>query len=449
MAVRLTLVGSELRASSELTPGSITLVNETGAMISLTSSVVQFRASLPLGPSQVELPEAPSLEYEINGIRGILIVRMRGMRMELIKLEDAVHGVVNIVGLTNDQVAHLVCQSGRVYMWKVGEKKLQDGCYDVSKAITPLEANYDERGLLDLALAPDGRWFIFMTVPPPANSHGIDHRNCIYEIHRDGALTMVLSYDCKEKQHNGGKLLVANPYLYVGTGDNSAENDPARQAQDLQVLHGKVLRFNIKDPAAPKPQETNPVGTADSVQQGIATMLGRPEIYASGLRNCSGLSMNDAGMLIATDQGQRLAERVNVILKGGNFGWSDWEGSAPTPWGGQPPGSTNRVAQFPPVFEYAHRQAIDPTRVGIVGGFPLLDFAKRPIYLFGDVSGRIYAALMREDQPWTLLWNVDVRQQMNGFLRAFGRDGLGNIYVVFSETLSPMAKSYIYALYDI
>lgn len=106
-------------------------------------------------------------------------------------------------------------------------------------------------------------------------------------------------------------------YLYIGSGDNL----PASGAQDLGSLQGKVLRIDVDHPAGGEPYgipASNPfAGNADGH---------REEIYAYGLRNPWEFSFDESGRLWLGDVGDRLREEIDLVVKGGNYGWPIFEG---------------------------------------------------------------------------------------------------------------------------
>lgn len=109
--------------------------------------------------------------------------------------------------------------------------------------------------------------------------------------------------------HNGGRIAFGpDRMLYIATGD---ARDP-ESAQDLNSLAGKILRV-ADDGAVPL---DNPFGTL---------------VYAYGSRNAQGLTWDGRGNLWSTEHGRTNAtqtgmDEVNLIRKGGNYGWPQSEG---------------------------------------------------------------------------------------------------------------------------
>jgi glucose/arabinose dehydrogenase len=107
--------------------------------------------------------------------------------------------------------------------------------------------------------------------------------------------------------HNGGRIAFGpDGMLYAGTGD---AGDRA-SAQDPASLAGKILRL--------APDGTIPEDNPDP---------GSP-VYSSGHRNVQGLAWAEDGTMFATEFGQNTWDELNVIERGGNYGWPEVEGIA-------------------------------------------------------------------------------------------------------------------------
>jgi glucose/arabinose dehydrogenase len=159
-----------------------------------------------------------------------------------------------------------------------------------------------EGGLLGLAVSQDQRTvFAYYTAEN-------DNRlvSMSWDGHDLGTPAVILSGVPKGGVHNGGRLVLGpDGYLYVGTG----ETGDASLAQDTNSLGGKILRVT----ADGKPAPGNPFGN---------------EVYSYGHRNVEGLAFDDEGRLWASEFGAQTWDELNLITKGGNYGWPQVEGSS-------------------------------------------------------------------------------------------------------------------------
>lgn len=218
--------------------------------------------------------------------------------------------------------------------------------------------------------------------------------------------------------HNGGPMAFGpDGYLYIGMGDGGGRNDPEYLAQDMSSILGCVLRIDVdrkdegKNYAIP---DDNPFLDRKDVP---------PEIYAYGIRNPWRVSFDSkTGSLWLADVGQDLWEEINIIRKGGNYGWSAREGSFAF---GNHEASTN-VTGIAPVWEYDHRIGKSITGGHVYRGSKLPELVGH--YLYGDyVSGKLWA-LHYDEQAGKVIRNVAI--PWNGLnVLAFGEDEQGEAFV--------------------
>ena len=185
--------------------------------------------------------------------------------------------------------------------------------------------------------------------------------------------------------HNGGQLAFGpDGYLYIGLGDGGSGGDPHGHGQNTTTLLGAILRIDIdrrENGRAYAIPPDNPF--AGSRRQGGA----RPEIFAYGLRNPWRFSFDSkTGRLFAADVGQNAVEEVNIITRGGNYGWNIREGSRCF----RPPVGCQQAGLIPPVTEYTHREGRSVTGGFVYRGRALPALQGR--YVFGDyVSGTLWS----------------------------------------------------------
>jgi glucose/arabinose dehydrogenase len=289
----------------------------------------------------------------------------------------------------------------------------------------------NEEGLLSLAFHPDfaknGRFFLYYT------AIGAERRrsNVLSEwavdldagVPKVGSERMLLSIEDPYSNHNGGTVLFGRDgMLYLSCGDGGAANDPLQAGQDLGTLLAKVLRIDVDRTEGDRPYgipKDNPF---------ISTAGARPEIWAYGLRNVWRMSFDrKTGELWGGDVGQNAYEEVDIIVKGGNYGWNPREGLHAFP-DGRPGAFGNDYVD--PVVEYPHSQG-----VSITGGY-VWRSAKAPehdgVYLYADlVSCRIWGVRAKDgklSQGPDLL--MTTRNQLP---TSFGESADGTLYLTTFE----------------
>jgi len=166
--------------------------------------------------------------------------------------------------------------------------------------------------------------------------------------------------------HNGGQIAFGpDGFLYIGMGDGGGANNPKGNGQDLSTLLGALLRID-----ADGSDDTEPYGIpADNPF--IRVRHARPEIWAYGLRNPWRFSFDvSGGALWLADVGQDDAEEIDIVERGGNYGWNIMEGDACTPAVNR---NCSREGLAMPVYVYRH-----PRGFAVTGGF---------VYRGGDIPG--------------------------------------------------------------
>ena len=114
----------------------------------------------------------------------------------------------------------------------------------------------------------------------------------------------------------------------------------------------------------------------------------REEIYAYGLRNPWRFSFDpETGQLWAGDVGQNKYEEIDIVERGGNYGWNVTEATHCF----EPDSGCDKESLIAPVWEYDHSQG----DISVTGGFvyrgPTLA-ALTGKYVYADyVSGKVWA----------------------------------------------------------
>ncbi len=169
-----------------------------------------------------------------------------------------------------------------------------------------------EGGLLGLALSPN-----FATDHAVFIYHTASGDNRIVKMTYDnGTLsstsTPVLTGISKNRYHNGGRVRFGpDGKLYASVGDAQNRNNP----QNKGSLNGKILRLNAD-------------GSAPSDNPFFSTGGKAAYVWSFGHRNPQGLAWDSRGQLWAAEFGDSTQDELNLIQKGGNFGYPACEGTS-------------------------------------------------------------------------------------------------------------------------
>ncbi|HET7444817.1 MAG TPA: PQQ-dependent sugar dehydrogenase [Solirubrobacterales bacterium] len=269
----------------------------------------------------------------------------------------------------------VVEQPGRVEVLRNG-RRLPHPFLDVDPRVSD---DGGERGLLSIAFPPDyektGRFYVYYV--DNAGNIRIDESQRASATRADsGSDRPVIRIPHPvNSNHNGGQLQFLGDLLYFGTGDGGSGGDPPNNAQNKDVLLGKLLRID------PRPADGKPYTVPAS--NPFVGKPGRDEIYSYGLRNPFRFSFDTVSApqprIAIGDVGQNRFEELDyttvATASGANFGWDAFEGfsryedeSSGTP----DPGGTTK-----PVFAYPHSRA---GSCSIIGGYVVADRHLRGLY---------------------------------------------------------------------
>ena len=245
--------------------------------------------------------------------------------------------------------------------------------------------------------------------------------------------------------HKGGQLSFgSDSYLYLGLGDGGLGGDPFGSGQSTSTLLAKMLRIDVNTRATVGrgvnqhqlqygfPPD-NPFVNEPDNENGA-----RKEIFAYGLRNPWRYSFDrKTGDLWVGDVGQILWEEIDLVTKGGNYGWSVREGAhyyKPGPVGAQ---------YIDPVMEYPHKasmlqQSLFPnqgTGSCVIGGyvyrgekFPALD----GVYIYADyIAGTVWG--LRYDYDAHKVTEDDVLLKQKKNISSFAEDLDGELYALIID----------------
>lgn len=218
------------------------------------------------------------------------------------------------------------------------------------------------------------------------------------------------------RNHNGGGIEFGpDGYLYIGLGDGGSANDPHNFAQNINHWLGSILRIDVDQKADGKNYQI------PSDNPFVHHSKAKGEIWAYGLRNPWRFSFDRVtGDLWAGDVGQGRLEEIDIIVKGGNYGWKIREGSLAFDTKVSPP----TLPLIDPVWEYPRTQGVSVTGGYVYRGkkFPELYGA----YIFADYQSR---------KVWGIWYDgTQVIKHLLLFISpgpvaSFGEDHDGEIYV--------------------
>jgi len=277
-----------------------------------------------------------------------------------------------------------------------------------------------ERGLLSMAFHPNyasnGRFFVNYTSNRNGQTVIAEYRAGSDTNVADAFERIVLEIDQPFSNHNGGQIQFGpDGFLYIGMGDGGAGGDPLNSGQSLSTLLGALLRIDVDGGEPYAIPVDNPfIGQANA----------RPEIYAYGLRNPWRFSFDRCdGRLFLADVGQDRIEEVDLIVKGGNYGWNTMEGNECFPRG-----SVCVQGGFElPIATYAHNNTD--------GGFSVTGGYVYRGRRFPELMGRYFFADFVSTRLWSLTQTAPARWEMQPLLVAgfnissFGEDEAGELYV--------------------
>jgi glucose/arabinose dehydrogenase len=338
---------------------------------------------------------------------------------------------------------------------------------DMSSTIVPMRTGYDERGLLGVTFDPGfsnpadpgyRRIFTWQSEPTapnptyPLTTPGtVDHQNVLtsWRVSANNpnqidpaSRTDLMRMHHPSFNHDAGSIAFGpDGYLYLGTGDGGGSNDSGNghnptigNSQDLASPLGKMLRIDVNGTS-----RGNYGIPADNPYASGAV----PEIYATGFRNPYRFSFDGSDLIVA-DVGQNNIEEINLVTKGGNYGWRYKEGTFRfNPANGTVSSDLTGVPTglIDPVAQYDHDEGI-----AIVGGF-VYRGTKLPSlsgkYVFGDFSrsfstpsGRLfYADLVTGEIREFIIGPNDLPLGM--FVKGIGQDADNELYLLATTRLAP------------
>ena len=236
-----------------------------------------------------------------------------------------------------------------------------------------------EEGLLSLAFPPDyaqsKRFYVYYT--DTAGNIRVDEfkRRSATRAAAGSQRRVIEIPHPVNSNHNGGQLQFFDDLLYFGTGDGGSGGDPPNNAQNRDVLLGKLLRID------PRPSEGRPYSVPPS--NPFVGGPGRDEIYSYGLRNPFRFSFDTVSAarprLVIGDVGQNQFEELDyttvAAAAGANFGWDAFEGFVP--YRDESSGTPDPGGTVKPIFAFDHGRG---GSCSVTGGYVVRDRSLRSLY---------------------------------------------------------------------
>jgi glucose/arabinose dehydrogenase len=392
-------------------------------------------------------------------------------------------GFVSPVGVVaspdNTGRLFVIDQVGKIWIIDQNGNKVSTPFIDLSPVLVPLNAGSDERGLLGFAFHPqfasNHKFYVYYQLPPRASGGSWNNLSRISEFTSPdgntadmGSEKVLLDFDDPQANHNGGTLAFGpDGYLYISIGDGGAGNDVGAghvddwyaanaggNGQDITSnFFGSILRIDVNSGSPYSVPADNPFVGKD----------GLDEIYAYGFRNPFRMSFDMGGNhdLFAGDAGQVLYEEIDLVTKGGNYGWNVKEGRECF-------NAANNRTTLPncPTVDNFNNPLIDPVIVvnnasnpaggramAIIGGnvyrghdIPAYE-GKYIFASFGQTATRPDAELFISTPNGQTDWGYDEihlashPDDIGYYVKGFGQDNNGEIYLTVSSNLGPSGST--------
>ena len=282
----------------------------------------------------------------------------------------------------------------------------------------------NEEGLLGLAFDPhyesNGYFYVHYTASSPARSI-ISRFSVTVDDQQKADIEselVILQINQPYDNHNGGHIAFGpDGYLYIGLGDGGNGGDPYGNGQNNRTLLGTILRIDVSDSSEQKKYGIPP----DNPFAGLK--YEKNEIWAYGLRNPWRFSFDEeTGLLWVGDVGQNKFEEIDIVEKGGNYGWNVLEGFHCHP---DSTSSCDSEEFEAPIVEYDRDEGCSVTG-GYVYRGSIFNFLYGS-YIYGDFcSGLIWAL----NYDGTKIVDVTILVDSDLIISSFGEDEEGELYIL-------------------
>ncbi|XP_068089558.1 HHIP-like protein 2 [Hyperolius riggenbachi] len=407
---------------------------------------------------------------DLNNNLGAVVEDQEGcLKMCLVEVANGLRNPVLMVHANDGTHRMFIAeQVGIIWVYLPGGGRLDEPFLYLQDSVVSSPWHGDERGLLGMAFHPkfpyNGKFYVYYCILDDEYVEKIrisEFRVSRYDINRADRRSERYLLEVVEpaRSHNGGQLLFGvDGYLYIFTGDGGELGDPHGEfgnGQNKSSLLGKVLRIDVDGERAP--------GKAYGIPKDnpfVSEHRAAPEVYAYGCRNMWRCSVDQGdpatgrgrGRIFCGDVGQSRYEEIDIITKGGNYGWRAKEG----------PECFDimlclnySLHDILPIFSYGHNVGKSVTGGYVYRGCDSPNL--NGLYIFGDfMNGRLMA--LHEDEQTNTWTKQDIcmgdktvcafPNLINSYTKyiiSFAEDEAGELYLLSTSdptSLSPYGTLY-------
>jgi len=202
-------------------------------------------------------------------------------------------------------------KNGRLSLWQVGSNTV------IEIAGAPRVDSRGQGGLLDVAFPPDFErnrhvWMTWSAAVAGGTTTHLGRGTLDLDARAVTGLEVMfqVSPGIDTPAHYGSRIAFHEGHVFMGTGDRNFKNFGADHiAQDLSSENGAVVRLTLDGQIPADNPFVNVAGAA-------------PGIWSYGHRNIQAMAVHpETGDIWLAEHGEAGGDEINVVQRGGNFGW--------------------------------------------------------------------------------------------------------------------------------
>ena len=370
-------------------------------ILSTTSSVASSATTVPDG--------SVSTTITVAGTSTTSTVPLDQLTLTLTEIDDGFTSPVLLRADPSGGSDLVVEQVGRIV-------RADGGAHNVVLDISDDVLFEGEQGLLGLAFHPQfaTNGLAYVNYVNRSRRTVIEEFSVSGGVFDESSRRIVLEIEQPAGNHNGGMIEFGpNGYLWIGMGDGGAADDRFGNGQRADTLLGAMLRIavGVEGSAYAIPPD-NPFADGDG---------GRPEVWATGLRNPWRFAI-DGGTVWIADVGQGDVEEIDMVdatVGGLNYGWPIMEGDRCFRDDG-----CNTDGLVTPVVVYEHDEGCSITGGRVYRGEAIPEIVGQ--FFYSDYC----SGFLRSYAPETGSIDWTTATGRLDAVTAFGTGGDGEVYVV-------------------